>query len=141
MVVIREAGFNDLAQIVELALEMGYKISPQGIRPVLEHHIKNPDYYIFLAVENDQVIGMVGFNIKYYLHREKPVLYIGSIVVREKFRSLGIGKMLMAKVEEIAKQRGCNSIQLNSNKRRLRAHEFYKKLGFEEVSLKFEKKW
>ena len=43
------------------------------------------------------------------------------------------------KVEITARERGCNSIQLNSNKRRIRAHKFYQKLGFMEMSLKFEK--
>ena len=130
---------KDLREIVDLAFEMGYKVTPEGIKPVLMHYINNPDYYLLVAEEAGQTIGMVGFSIKYYLHREKPVLYIGSMAVKEAYRSRGIGKKLMEQVEVIAVKRGCNSIQLNSNKRRIRAHQFYRSLGFEEVSFKYEK--
>ncbi|NLT95460.1 MAG: GNAT family N-acetyltransferase [Clostridia bacterium] len=139
MVVIRSATLMDLPEVVELAAQMDYKVTPDGIKPVLIHYINNPDYYLLVAEKEGQVIGMVGFTVKYYLHREKPVLYVGSMVVNENYRSQGIGKLLMDEVEAVAIKRGCNSIQLNSNKRRVRAHEFYKRLGFKEVSLKFEK--
>lgn len=139
MVSIRQAQLEDIKELIELAGEMGYEITAQGIQPILEHYISNPDYYLLLALKDDIILGMVGFNIKYYLHREKPVTYIGSLVVKEDFRAQGIGKLLMHKVEEVARERKSNSIQLNSNKRRVRAHEFYKRLGFSEVSLKFEK--
>jgi len=139
MVSIRNACIEDLEEVVKLDLDLGYQVTPEGIRAVLIHHIENPDYYLLLAEEQNEVMGMVSFNIKYYLHREKPVLYIGSMVVKEKFRSLGIGRRLMEEVERTAGKRGCNSIQLNSNKRRIRAHQFYERLGFVEVSLKYEK--
>lgn len=139
MVNIRNATLNDLEEIIQLAGEMGYQVTREGIKGVVEHFINNPDYYLVLAEKDRQVLGMVGFIIKYYLHREKPVLYVGSMAVKESFRSQGIGRKLMEQVEVIAKERGCNSIQLNSNKRRVRAHKFYEKLGFVEVSLKFEK--
>ncbi|MFZ7103070.1 MAG: GNAT family N-acetyltransferase [Peptococcaceae bacterium] len=140
MMVIREAVLEDVQDVVELALDMGYEITKEGIMPVLKHHIDNPDYYLLIADDAGRVVGMVGFNIKYYLHREKPVLYVGSMVVREALRGKGIGRKLMEKVEEIARRRNSNSIQLNSNKRRKAAHQFYEKLGFSEISLKFEKK-
>ncbi|MGI6226677.1 MAG: GNAT family N-acetyltransferase [Peptococcales bacterium] len=139
MVEIRFATLDDLEEVVQLAAELGYQITPEGIKGVVQHYINNQDYYLFFAEEENKVLGMVGFTIKYYLHREKPVLYIGSMVVKEAFRSKGIGKILMDHVEIIAKKRGCNSIQLNSNKRRVRAHKFYEKLGFVEMSLKYEK--
>lgn len=139
MVVIRDATLGDLPEIVYLASQMGYEVTAEGIKPVLTHYINNPDYYLLIAEKDGQVIGMAGFTVKYYLHREKPVLYVGSLVVKEEYRSQGVGKNLMERMELIARQRGCNSIQLNSNKRRVRAHKFYEKLGFVEMSLKFEK--
>lgn len=139
MVDIRDATLGDLPEIVDLASQMGYEVTGEGIKPVLTHYINNPDYYLLIAEKDGQVIGMAGFTVKYYLHREKPVLYVGSLVVKEEYRSQGVGKNLMERMELIARQRGCNSIQLNSNKRRVRAHKFYEKLGFVEMSLKFEK--
>ena len=139
MVLIRKACIDDLEEVVKLDSDLGYQVTAKGIRAALIHHIENPDYYLLVAEEQDEVMGMASFSIKYYLHREKPVLYIGSMVVKEKFRSQGIGGKLMEEVERTARQRGCNSIQLNSNKRRKGAHRFYENLGFAEVSLKYEK--
>ncbi len=139
MLALKEAELCDVDAIVELAAELGYTTTKEQVRDVLQRMLENPDYYVYLALYQGEIVGLVSFNIKYYLHKAKPVAYIGSLVVKEGLRSLGIGKMLMHKVEEIAKGRNCQSIQLNSNKRRVRAHEFYKQLGYSEVSLKFEK--
>ncbi|QNB46223.1 GNAT family N-acetyltransferase [Thermanaerosceptrum fracticalcis] len=139
MVEIREAELGDIEAIIILVGELGYTMTREEERDVLRYMIENPDYYVYLAIYQGEIVGLVSFNIKYYLHKARPVAYIGSMVVKEGLRSLGIGKMLMAKVEEIALIRNCLSIQLNSNKRRVRAHEFYRKLGYSEVSLKFEK--
>ena len=46
-------------------------------------------------------------------------------------RSQGIGGRMMAAVIALAREEGCKSMQLTSNKSRLDAHRFYRTLGFE----------
>jgi GNAT superfamily N-acetyltransferase len=46
-------------------------------------------------------------------------------------RGRGIGAALMAHVEEEARRRGAARIQLTSNRKRVDAHRFYERLGFE----------
>lgn len=46
-------------------------------------------------------------------------------------RGQGIGAALMAHVEEEARRRGAARIQLTSNRKRVDAHRFYERLGFE----------
>jgi GNAT superfamily N-acetyltransferase len=53
------------------------------------------------------------------------------VVVDEKRRSKGIGKALMDYCKERAKEAGCYKIMLTSDKRRDRAHKFYRSIGFE----------
>jgi GNAT superfamily N-acetyltransferase len=53
------------------------------------------------------------------------------VVVDEKYRSKGIGKLMMNSVKSLAKSAGCYKIILTSDNRRERAHKFYKSLGFE----------
>ncbi|WP_332662387.1 GNAT family N-acetyltransferase [Aeromicrobium sp.] len=45
-------------------------------------------------------------------------------------RAQGIGATLMAHIEDEARRRGAARMQLTSNRERLRAHEFYERLGF-----------
>jgi GNAT superfamily N-acetyltransferase len=53
------------------------------------------------------------------------------VVVDEKRRSHGIGKLLMEYCLARAKEAGCYKVMLTSDKRRERAHKFYRSLGFE----------
>jgi GNAT superfamily N-acetyltransferase len=53
------------------------------------------------------------------------------VVVDEKHRRRGIGKLLMDDVIERAKEAGCYKIMLTSDNRREEAHDFYRSLGFE----------
>ena len=46
-------------------------------------------------------------------------------------RGSGIGKKMMAAIMEIARKKGCKSMQLLTNKSRVAAQRFYRSLGFE----------
>ena len=52
----------------------------------------------------------------------------------------GIGKMLMERVEELAKERGISMIGLASGFQRTEAHEFYERLGYQKTSFRFSKR-
>ncbi len=45
-------------------------------------------------------------------------------------RGQGIGATLMAYIEDEARRRGAARMQLTTNRERVRAHEFYERLGF-----------
>jgi len=45
-------------------------------------------------------------------------------------RGQGIGATLMGYIEDAARQRGAARMQLTTNRKRVRAHEFYERLGF-----------
>ncbi len=58
---------------------------------------------------------------------------IEGLVVEDEFRSSGIGAMLVAEAEVWARRRGCTTVRVLSNVVRKRAHDFYRKLGYEVV--------
>jgi GNAT superfamily N-acetyltransferase len=66
-----------------------------------------------------------------FAHGTSPFAVVEYVVVDEKYRSKGIGKVLMKSVISLAKSAGCYKIMLTSDNRRERAHKFYKSLGFE----------
>ena len=55
---------------------------------------------------------------------------VESVRVDEKYRGCGIGREMMLWAIERAKERGCISMQLTTNKDRTDAHRFYANLGF-----------
>jgi len=64
------------------------------------------------------------------LQGSKP-MNIEGIRVDEKFSGKGIGSRMIMKAIYFALKNEVKIIQLTTNKKRTRAHEFYKKLGLE----------
>jgi len=81
-----------------------------------------------LAVWKGQPAGMVIFFHNYSTFLGKPGFYIEDLYVKEQFRGLGIGKELLLKCVQIARERDCRRMEwlvLNWNP----AKKFYEKLG------------
>jgi GNAT superfamily N-acetyltransferase len=55
---------------------------------------------------------------------------VESVRVDDKYRGKGIGREMMLWAIERAKEKGCISMQLTTNKDRTDAHRFYANLGF-----------
>lgn len=59
---------------------------------------------------------------------------IGGLVVDSDYRRQGIGLKLMRTCEEWVKENGYREIRLRSGGQRNEAHEFYKKVGYENTN-------
>ncbi len=64
---------------------------------------------------------------------------IGDLIVDERYRGQGIGAGLAIYAEEMAKQKNCMCIGLNSGFERLETHNFWKKLGYLKIGCHFHK--
>ena len=64
--------------------------------------------------------------------------YVSSLITREEDRGKGYGVALLDHAKELAKQRGCKAITLDSGLPRTGAHGFYEHYGFEKSCYGFE---
>lgn len=94
--------------------------------------------YLIGKIDN-VVVGVCSLFFSYDWHR-KNMVEIQELVVDKEYRGKGIGKKLVDRAYEIAKEKGCTCITLHSNMKRVDAHRFYKENGFEQTSYYF-KKW
>ena len=92
---------------------------------------------VYAIDDNNNVLGYLLFQYKVKVSK---VLYIEEIIVNQKFRNNGVGKALILKVEDIAKQNNCDSLELCCWNFNHNAFEFYKHLNFSEQRTIFEKK-
>ena len=96
---------------------------------------------IILAINNDEIIGAVCYNIREMkadiIHSFK-CLWISDLIVDESHRGKGIGTMLMEKVKEVAKENGVDRVQLNVNALNSGAIKLYEKQGFTPEMVKME---
>ncbi len=93
-------------------------------------------------VEHEQgVIGYAGLIQEYSWEFDEGYLRIQALVVDQAYRGQGVGKRLIAAIEDLAKQHDIKLIQVNSGNRaeRLPAHAFYQNLGFDAYSIGFRK--
>jgi ribosomal protein S18 acetylase RimI-like enzyme len=95
---------------------------------------------IILATSNSKIVGMVSYVLIDRLNQPLRELWIQELVVTTGYRNRGIGKRLVMKCESIARRNKCYRIRLESRNDRTDSHNFYKKIGFSQMALAFQKK-
>lgn len=88
-------------------------------------YINREDKALFLAYNNNNCIGQIRI-IKDW----NRFCYIENIAIKKEFRGYGIGKLLLTKAEEWAKQRKLIGMSLEAQDDNLGACRFYVKQGF-----------
>ena len=147
-ITIRKAEAADLTQVYALIKELAiFEKAPEQPSISIEKFIqegtaKNPRYYVLVAeTEND----IVGIALYYYGYSswKGSMLYLDDLIVKETHRKLGIGKLLMDEIINIAKEEKINLVKwqvLNWNEN---AINFYKKYPVvfddEWINVKIEK--
>lgn len=127
---IRLASKKDAGALAELATQLGYPSSAMQIKKRFAALVLKPEQNaIFVAELDGRVVGWVHVHV-YSLLVEDPEAEIGGLVVDESIRGLGIGANLMSAAENWACEKKCPSVYLRSNTIRIKAHEFYKRIGY-----------
>ena len=102
-------------------------------------YLARADASALVAEVDGDVVGFVDVEFRQRLNHSTRQAWIPDLVVEESHRGRGVGRALLAQVEELARQRGCWGMALESAKWRQRAHAFYRGRGWRDVSLSFTK--
>jgi GNAT superfamily N-acetyltransferase len=87
---------------------------------------------LLVVEENEEVIGTTVLAIlPGMVHGTAPFAVLEYVVVDEKCRSKGVGRLLMEHCLKLAREAGCYKVMLTSDKKRKQAHKFYQSLSFE----------
>ena len=130
--VLRDARPRDAEAIAALIVALGYDVGAADVRRRLKD-------VRALVAEKGEVVGVLTTSTTAVLHRPRPVGRISMMVVAEEARGAGIGAALVAEAEQRLKAAGCGLVEVTSNRKRLRAHAFYERLGYERTSYRFAK--
>ncbi len=99
---------------------------------ILKQELLNTDS-IFLVVKDtisDEILGFAGIEI---VLDEAELM---NIVIRKNKRGLGIGKSLMEKIINIAKENNIKILKLEVNEKNLIAINLYKSFGFKQTGIR-----
>lgn len=150
-VVIRESNFEDWKIIQELNhqvfqvdqdhdsdLNMDWPFSDEGVEYYKQ--VANGEIgKCFVACEEDQVIGYIALAEKVFGYRKSKYLEIDNMGVDQKYRSQGIGKLLVEKAGEWAGNHGFARLFVSAYWENHGANNFYRKNGFTEIGIMFDK--
>lgn len=89
------------------------------------HYINREDQALFLAYMNNTCIGQIRIITDW-----NRFCYIENIATKKDYRGSGVGKLLLHKAEEWAKQRKLIGMSLEAQDDNLGACRFYVKQGF-----------
>jgi GNAT superfamily N-acetyltransferase len=134
--VVRPAEAGDSNDVARLLLQLGYDRTADAVQDDLKTGAAG---LVYVAVTGGRAIGLLAMSVRQPFHRGAPTAAIDALVVDRANRSGGIGAALLDAAIAQAEQEGCILIELHSNRRRRRAHQFYKRHGFEGTSAYFVK--
>ena len=97
-------------------------------------------HIIRLACNGNEVVGLCALSIRNNLYAQGLLANIDELVIDEKYRGKGIGKLMLDDVTLIASKNNCAFLELESAFHRVDAHRFYEKEGFEKTGFFISKK-
>ena len=139
--IIRKGIKEDIPQALDLVKELAeYENALDKVSNTVERMVKdgfgnNPIYDLFVAENNNQVIGIAITFFRYSTWKGK-VLYLEDLVIKNQDRRKGIGKKLFDGVIEFAKKENCVGLSLQVLDWNESAINFYKKYNVD-----FDDEW
>jgi ribosomal protein S18 acetylase RimI-like enzyme len=99
---------------------------------------------IFVAEADDKVVGFISVlgRMKYPAPDDYPheSAFVTDLIVLEPYRGRGIGRMLLSKAEDYARELGVHRLQLEVTFNNSKARRLYSSYGFENDLIRVEKK-
>jgi GNAT superfamily N-acetyltransferase len=142
-ITIRLAAPDDFAAVAELLAELGRPRLTTETRDaaheVYLRHVARADTASLVAEVAGEVVGFMSLEFRDRLNRTTPQAWIPDLIVTESRRGIGAGKALLLRGFDIARERGCGSVTLESGYNRKVAHEVYRAAGMVELGLFFDK--
>lgn len=144
---IREANISDIENgLLEVFIE-GYRYHQKG-RPDIFENLSNEELRkdliknfeslsTIVLTLNNEIVGYLSYKIK---EKHNKKLDVDQLIITEKCRNKGYGKMLMNEVKNIAKKIGCARIELNCWLFNENALDMYEHIGFERQRIIYEMK-
>lgn len=132
--VIRQGRKEDIPSTLELIKELArYERAPDQVITTVEQMERdgfgpNPIFGFFVAEENGTIIGISLYYWRYSTWKGKR-LYLEDIIVTEKERGKGAGKLLFDRTMKLAVDEGCTGMMWQVLEWNEPAINFYKKYG------------
>lgn len=136
--VVREAGVEDAEAVHALAGELAEALGDrrprlEAIRERLRELVEERRARVLVAEGGDGIVGAASLWIKPDLGHGDTVIEVPMLVVSEKARRRGVGKLLVQEIRGVAAAENVSLIELVATRENSAARDFYRSLGFVET--------
>jgi len=131
-ITIREMTANDAKPVNTLSKQLGYPLSIEQTLQNIHAILESKDHTAFVAEYENKIVGWIGAS-QAIMIEVMPHCEINGLVIDQDHRGMGIGKLLVDKVKQWAREKNNSKIGLHCNVKRTEAHLFYEHLGFVEI--------
>ena len=142
---IRELNESDLESLIKLYEQLDGKngdFAVEDARAIWKNEIEgNPNIKYFGAVEDSAkernvVSTCYAVIIPNLTRLGGAICFVENVVTDKNYRKQGLGKKVMEKAIEFAREKNCYKVILESGVWRTEAHQFYRNLGFDDTAKK-----
>jgi ribosomal protein S18 acetylase RimI-like enzyme len=100
----------------------------------------NPDIAVFIAIDNiGEPCGFIHLNMQTDYYTDEQHAHITDIVVIQNAEGRGVGKLLLQKADDWAREKNARWITLNVFEGNTHAQAVYEKAGFKKEWIKYLK--
>ena len=139
-VTIRRATADDAAVIADLLGQLGYPASAGEVVERLEKLAAHGHAVTFVADRDGRVLGVATGHVYPSIHATRIAAWLTTLVVSDQVRASGVGRALTEAVENWARERGAERLNVSSGNQRHEAHAFYEHIGYERTGQRLTKK-
>jgi N-acetylglutamate synthase-like GNAT family acetyltransferase len=137
---IRNATYHDAPAIKSLLEVLGYTSSISLLVDQLEIMFGKDDHQVFVCELKKEVIGFVSIHFLPQLAFDGGLMLISYLSVDEAAKQQGIARALEVYVDDHARKRKCERIQVHCLDWRAPEHAFYKQQGYQEYPKYYTKR-
>lgn len=136
---LRAAAVADAPEIARLLTVLGHPTDTAQVATMWPAWAAEGNVALVAARPDGTLCGLMTLRRSWVFHRKRAIGRITSLVVDEDVRSNGIGAALVERGEQILRDLGCGLVEVTSNGKRVRAHAFYERLGYDKTSVRLVK--
>ena len=136
----KQEDYQEIDAIFQDVNQFHAKIHPEIKEKFADEHfdknhfideLKDEQTTFLVAEVNEKVAGFMLGIFKTHEKTKSLTFYISKFATAKDFRGAGVGLKLMNEAEKIAKEKGCQRIELSLYSNNTSAQGFYQHLGFE----------
>jgi GNAT superfamily N-acetyltransferase len=140
---VRDAKRDDIRTLVDLYTAAG--LDTRGPHDEAEMrmnwdrmHTAAPGVRTFIFSVSGLPVGTYTlFVLPLLAHSGAPEALVEDVAVHPEAQGQGIGRRMMEHARALAREAGCYKLALSSNQKRVEAHAFYERIGFERHGFSF----